>query len=245
MVDSPDIPKPSERQGFSKERIGNYKDWLRTLEASVNDKKITVDEMHDMIARKLTAQELWIGRSMERAKKDALTGLPNLAGFREKYDKLIKEKKPFGLLMMDIDRFKKVNDSHGHLVGDRVIVQVALALTSALRQSRESEEENDTVARFGLGDELLVILPSVKDNQAVGQIAEKLRKAISDSPFSVVVDREIKPDKQKIVSIPITMSIGAGIYNTADTGDMFLQKVDEAMYEAKRLGRNRVFVAET
>lgn len=246
MVDSPDISKPQvpERQTYVKERITDYENWLRTLQGSLDQGKITIAEMHNMIARRLTAQDLLIGRSMDRAKRDALTGLPNRAGFREKYDKLIKEKKPFGLLMVDMDRFKKVNDSHGHLAGDRVIVQVALALTSALRQSRENEEENDMVARFGLGDELSIILPSVKDNQAIRQIAEKLRKTISDNPFSVVVNGETEPDKQKIESIPITISIGAGIYNTKDEGEIFVQKVDKAMYEAKMQGRNRVFVAE-
>lgn len=244
MVDSSEISTTPERQNFVNQRIKGYRDWLRTLRQSHEQGKITSEEMDRTIARRMTAQDLWLARSTDRAKRDPLTGLLNRGEFSDKYRKLIEEKKPFGLLIADIDFFKKINDTHGHLVGDSILIQLALTLTSALRQTREEQEENDIVARYG-GEEIAIILRGVTKNEDIGKIAEKLRASISDNPFLVGVNKTTESAKQEIKSIPLTISIGAGIYNTTDSEGDFFAKVDKALYIAKNSGRNRVFVAES
>lgn len=242
MVNSPDISTTPERQSFVNEHIEGYQAWLRTLRQSQKQGKITIEEMDKIIARRMTAQDLWIIRSTDRAKKDPLTGLLDRGEFSAKYQKLIEEKKPFGLIIADIDHFKKINDSYGHLAGDSILVELALRLTSSLRQIREKEEENDIVARYG-GEEIAIILHGTTENEDIRKVAEKLRTAISDSPFLVRLNTTVK-STQEITPIPVTISMGAGIYNTTDTAHDFFARVDQGLYRAKSLGRNQAYVME-
>lgn len=164
--------------------------------------------------------------TLERiANYDALTDIPNRRFFSETATTELKRaqrhQRPLGVLMMDIDFFKKVNDTYGHAAGDAVLVQVAKALTATLRPG-------DMVGRLG-GEEFAALLPDC-DDQAALATAERLR--------AIVEGLEISHEGQ---TLNVTMSIGATAAYADDTSiEQPLQRADEGLYAAKRNGRNRV-----
>jgi len=162
-------------------------------------------------------------RIRQLAHYDALTGLPNRAQFNQVLDHALSRAQRAGtsvaLLFVDVDRFKNINDTLGHDVGDRMLREVASRLRQCLRTS-------DVVARFG-GDEFIVMLEDVPDSEHAASVAAKVLEAIAQ-PLAVG-DRELH----------VTASIGISAY-PADGGDLHaLQKhADIAMYRAKEQGRN-------
>jgi diguanylate cyclase (GGDEF)-like protein len=124
------------------------------------------------------------------------------------------------VVLLDIDHFKQLNDTHGHVVGDSVLCQVAAAL-------RECGREYDTVARYG-GEEFAAVLPGCSSALAL-QVAERLRRAVEESGADV----------------PVTASAGVATYpyDGVDAGSL-LQAADQALYASKRSGRNAVRSAE-
>jgi diguanylate cyclase (GGDEF)-like protein len=126
--------------------------------------------------------------------------------------------------MVDIDHFKRVNDEHGHLVGDDALRWLVATLQAELRAM-------DFLCRYG-GEEFCTILPET-DHRGAVRAGERLRTAVERSLF-----------RREAVEIPITVSIGAASWSNA-TGDMpdLLSRADEALYEAKRGGRNQVKLA--
>jgi diguanylate cyclase (GGDEF)-like protein len=155
---------------------------------------------------------------------DVLTGVANRrqleATLEEETARFERYRRPFSVLMVDIDHFKRVNDMYGHTVGDRVLIEVAHRIRGVLRS------ELDTVARYG-GEEFAVILPETERDAAL-VVAEKLRRSISTSPLQD--------------GIALTVSVGVGACPQDATGDpaALLRAADEAMYQAKRSGRDRV-----
>ena len=127
---------------------------------------------------------------------------------------------PLSVLMLDIDHFKKVNDTYGHLAGDYVLKEVANVIKSTIRQS-------DICGRFG-GEEFLIILPNTKLSGAM-KLAERLRNNIHNHKF-IYNNQEI----------PLTVSIGITSASKSDSIYSIIQRADEALYEAKNKGRNRV-----
>lgn len=158
------------------------------------------------------------------ANTDVLTGIANRRSFFDISEKLIKissrSKAPLSLLMIDIDYFKAVNDTYGHIVGDDILKYVANHIKSRLRDS-------DVFARFG-GEEFIVLLPGTKLKDAL-DIAEEIRSTFSDT---VYVENKI--------SIPVKLSIGVSQYKDESLMREFIQRVDRALYKAKEKGRNRV-----
>ena len=158
-----------------------------------------------------------------RARTDELTALPNFRAFRERIDAELEraDRYPerFGVLVLDLDRFKKYNDSYGHLAGNEALRRVAQAI-------RETVRTVDFPARYG-GEEFAVIVPQV-DGASLAAIAERLRANVERLPAPA--DGAL-----------LTVSIGAAIYpdDGADREALF-RTADERLYEAKRLGRNRV-----
>lgn len=161
-----------------------------------------------------------------QANIDLVTGLYNrrfVEDYARKQIAMARRKEhPLGLIMMDIDHFKKFNDLYGHDAGDRVLRQVAKTVTVAMR-------ETNLVARFG-GEEFLVMLPET-GAKACWKVAERIRQAVER--MSIVPGGE-KP------TAPVTVSLGIAVY--PDHGRTFeeaLQAADRALYESKRGGRNR------
>jgi diguanylate cyclase (GGDEF)-like protein len=160
------------------------------------------------------------------ALRDGLTKLFNKRYLMERLDSELKfaqrHETTLSLLMLDIDHFKNVNDTHGHLSGDAVLVELGAVLTNAVRNE-------DVVARFG-GEEFAVVLRAIALDQAI-HMAERLRRLVEGT----VVDAGGK-------HLRATVSIGvAGFPSTpAKTVEELIEAADQALYRAKRAGRNRV-----
>ena len=157
---------------------------------------------------------------------DHLTSLKTRGYFEQQLELEIKrsERKGEGfcLLMLDIDRFKPLNDTYGHHVGDRVLRRVAQVLTQDMR-------DIDTVARYG-GEEFVIILPDTTEDEA-DSVAQRIRAAVEAEPFRVDGDRSEK----------ITISIGLAVFGKdASTARQLVQRADAALYVAKGQGRNKV-----
>ena len=157
----------------------------------------------------------------ELSKRDKLTNLYNRAKLDEELTNEINSSNRYdtnlSMIMVDIDNFKSVNDTYGHLVGDSVLIQIARIL-------KENIRESDTVGRWG-GEEFVIICPN-NDIHAAQKLAQKLRISIEDFEFDVV-------KKQ-------TSSFGVSQLNKYDTIDSLIQRADKALYKAKESGRNRV-----
>lgn len=171
-----------------------------------------------------------LARIKELAITDGLTGLYNHRYFQDFLSKEVKlakrDKSAFSLIIMDIDHFKGFNDTYGHQAGDEVLKHLARLLT-------EQAREMDIVARYG-GEEFVIILRQCDLKMAV-KTAERIRKACDKSRLH-----------WENLDLHITISIGVSCYPThADNPAAMIAVADEAMYEAKRGGRNRVKVAET
>lgn len=163
-------------------------------------------------------------RLEEMATTDKLTGAANRQIFDMIFDNVIKMSKrrnePVTLITLDIDRFKEVNDTYGHQCGDNVIRHVADIIRQHIREA-------DTLCRWG-GEEFLLLLPDCP-LAAAGERAETIRQAINDEPMRFGRD-----------SIAITISLGVAEYQAGEALGSLIDRADNALYEAKRLGRNRV-----
>jgi diguanylate cyclase (GGDEF)-like protein len=230
----PQIEKRNERRLGIDQRIQSTMDWLTTLQDQVDGGLITEDYRKELIARSMVAREILSNRANEKRRKDPMTGLLNNGAYKEEVQKLIDNGAPFGLLIIDIDHFKKVNDNYGHAVGDSVLIQTAQNLTSHIRQFREEREQNDQIFRYG-GEELVVLFPGMHNEENLMMVAEKLRNAVNTSPYSVRKEEEN-------IHIPITVSIGGGI-NRQQAERPFFEKVDtQGLYQAKETGRNKTVI---
>ena len=155
------------------------------------------------------------------ATKDALTGIYNRYSLNKEIDTNIKKyecyENIFSLLMLDIDHFKNVNDIYGHDVGDYVLKELSSTIENSIRKT-------DIFGRWG-GEEFLLLLPNTNKDEAI-LIATKIKNII---------------ENHKFCNIPrVTLSIGVSVYNEKIKKELFLKKVDEALYKAKSTGRNRV-----
>ncbi|MFK0270658.1 diguanylate cyclase [Pseudomonas asiatica] len=160
----------------------------------------------------------------QKALLDPLTGLPNRAAWSERVEREMLEWQAHGghlaMAILDLDHFKRINDSYGHLAGDKVLKIVADQLRKRLRSG-------DFIARFG-GEEFVLLLPQTSP-AAAAQIAEVLRATVEACPFHFKGERVV-----------ITTSIGLGAFRSGERGDQVLKRADAALYRAKESGRNRV-----
>ncbi len=167
-------------------------------------------------------------RQLEQlASHDMLTGVLNARAYYAECEKSIqmatRTEQPFAVIFVDLDHFKRVNDTYGHAAGDAVLQAVANCLSKTVRNS-------DALGRIG-GEEFSILMPNTNQSGAV-QVAELLRKSVE----------ALKPTFEG-KSLPITASIGVAACNAAgESMKMIQQRADEAMYVAKSLGRNRVSV---
>lgn len=167
------------------------------------------------------------GQLWDLANHDTLTGLPNRLHFCDRLTNALahqrRDARGVALLYGDLDRFKPVNDTFGHGVGDLVLAEVA-------RRISEVTRETDTTSRYG-GDEFLVLCEEYKDTAELHSIAERIIEAVSQ-PMNID-GREIE----------VGMSIGIAVADNLMTSEALLMKADQAMYEAKRTGRGRAVMA--
>ena len=169
---------------------------------------------------------------------DTLTQLPNRRLLNDRLRRAQAASKRDGryaaLMFLDLDNFKPLNDTHGHNVGDLLLIEVARRLTRCVRAT-------DTVARFG-GDEFVVLLDGLDANrqtstEQAGQIAEKIRLSIAE-PYSLMV--EAAGEAPRSIVHHCAASIGVVLFTATDALDDVLEAADQAMYQAKQGGRNRV-----
>ena len=168
-------------------------------------------------------------RLQRLAALDPLTGVYNrrfgLGRLHEEFGRAIRANSPVGVLMLDLDHFKSVNDTYGHQVGDRLLTSVAALVASILR-------DGDILVRYG-GEEFLAILPAAS-SENIRAIGERVRRTVEDS--SLVEGSQ---------TVRITVSIGGAAYpnQNVETEETLVELADEALYAAKQSGRNRVEIA--
>jgi diguanylate cyclase (GGDEF)-like protein len=155
---------------------------------------------------------------------DGLTGMYNYREFHERlhyeWEQAQRHGESLALMMIDLDHFKRVNDTYGHQTGDRILKQVAALLSRLARKV-------DTVGRYG-GEEFAILLPKTTAQQA-GKMAERIRKVVERHPFGL-----------EGVGVPVTLSIGVASAPADATGqDHLVSVADKALYRAKEQGRNR------
>ncbi|MDR2199500.1 MAG: GGDEF domain-containing protein [Deltaproteobacteria bacterium] len=221
--------------------------WLETLEKTgeevpliakawqlSRDQLISIQVIHEEYAERLRIlskarieliERRKISDSLNSFKKkalfDAMTKLYNKGSFmdilQEQIDKFSSFSPSIALFIIDVDHFKEINDSMGHLAGDSILIQVAECLKNSLRK-------NDFPARYG-GDEFTIIAPDTNMEQS-HKLAEKLRRRIESHEFNTG-------------SKKVSISVGYTIYRPGETLQNFIRRADRALYDAKELGRNR------
>jgi diguanylate cyclase (GGDEF)-like protein len=146
--------------------------------------------------------------------------------FKKEFTRVIRYKTPLSCLMIDIDHFKRINDTFGHQTGDSVLKEIAQIIKSCLRT------EVDIVARWG-GEEFIVLLTQTKKEEAFNP-ALRMVKTISENAFSGITSHE---------QITISIGIAGAPDPSIDNGENLIRAADNALYEAKNKGRNRIETA--
>jgi len=188
---------------------------------------LMMKELQDELARKNKAMEQANKKLEELSVTDELTGIWNRRYLWERLEEEISKARRFNqtvsCLMIDIDNFKVINDTYGHITGDTVLIEIARILKTQCRN-------HDLLARFG-GEEFVMVLQQTNLENAA-QLAHRLVKATERHPFSTENHRPLK----------VTISIGVAAYPAQDITDVngLIKKADEALYQAKRKGKNRV-----
>ncbi len=209
---------------------------MRGLEIGVNDYLIRPIDPNELLARVRTqikkkryAERLRdnVQMSIEAAITDALTGLHNRRYMESHLGTLVEQaiarSRPLSILILDIDFFKVINDTHGHSAGDEVLKEFSRRLQKAVRGI-------DLACRYG-GEEFVVVMPDT-DIAMATVVAERLRRRIAAEPF---------PINQNTRTVQATISIGiAAMRSDEDLPPTIIKRADQALYRAKREGRNRV-----
>ncbi|NUS67250.1 MAG: PleD family two-component system response regulator [Ensifer adhaerens] len=212
---------------------------VRALDLGVTDYLMRPVDPNELIARSMTQirrkhcndrLRASVQQTIELAVTDGLTGLYNRRYF-DTHLKLLMDRaaargRPLSICMTDIDRFKQVNDTYGHDVGDEVLREFATRIRTTVRGA-------DLACRFG-GEEFIVVMPDTSAEMAAG-VAERLRTIIESLPFAI-------PQADGPLKVTASMGI-ATLRPGSDTAEALLKRADTALYQAKHEGRNRVVAA--
>jgi len=207
-------------------------DMLNGLDAGADDYLSKPFDPQELRARLRAGQRvLELQQALrEQATHDALTGTQNRGAILEGLDRELararRERSTVGIVIADLDHFKRVNDTHGHQVGDAVLREVAQRMGSVLRG-------HDLLGRYG-GEEFLILLPGCGLKES-WEVAERVRRGVAERPITTPAG-----------SINLTLSLGTAATISGDfrESDALIQVADEALYRAKRGGRNRTEMAD-
>ena len=216
-------------------RLDDIKKIKSSLKQEINEvRKAIKEKQHNdrEHLEKLTRQVDSLSDALEKAREesliDGLTGIYNRLAFDKQMKKFEEKnlvaKSPFSLLLFDIDNFKKINDTYGHPIGDRVI----LAL---IQKCRDLTRGGDFLARFG-GDEFAIIMPGASLRNATKK-AKHLSKEVTETRYAVDAADESR-------ELSFTISVGVSAYMKGDTMDNVTDRADKALYAAKQAGKARV-----
>ncbi len=211
--------------------LDEIRELLRSLVQETRNMQRSTQLLHEHLEAKsqeiaLLQEELELER--KRASSDPLTGLANRRAFTETLTRHAEAGPPpdtLSLLMFDIDHFKNINDTHGHLIGDRVIRFLAQVL-------KQHTKGGDLAARYG-GEEFVVLLPDTGLKGAT-VVAEKIRSAMAEAKL-------VRSDNKQPLG-RITISAGVAAYQPGEDPMELVNRADQALYRAKQEGRNRVAV---
>jgi diguanylate cyclase len=204
----------SEFHQYEEERDVRAQEKIKEL----NEKIKTMEEDSENLRNKVKDER-------ETALTDQLTEIKNRLAYDERiaheYALWKRYQTPISLIVIDIDFFKKINDSYGHIAGDKVLHTVAQNLQNNIR-------ETDFLARYG-GEEFVIIMPATNEQEGLG-VAEKLRNAVESCGFHYRGD-----------AVNVTISCGIAEFSSDDTPHSVFERADSAMYRAKSEGRNRCY----
>ncbi|WP_419693472.1 PleD family two-component system response regulator [Mesorhizobium muleiense] len=209
---------------------------VRGLELGINDYLMRPIDQHELTARLRTQVRrkryndqlrVSVTQTIEMAVTDPLTGLHNRryldSHLQTLFDRAVARRRPLSVMITDLDRFKTVNDTHGHDGGDEVLREFA-------RRLRKNVRGIDLACRFG-GEEFVVVMPDT-DGAVAEKVAERIRAEIAQMPFAVGQDGK---------TIEVTVSVGvSSVLKGVDSVAGLMKRADLALYEAKSAGRNRV-----
>jgi len=221
------------------EKIDDIRELKRQISEEVGDLKRVVTEKqrkeqtaYSKLTRRVEGLQTKLQEAREAATRDSLTSIANRGAFDDELFSRLSECAQSGknlvLAMLDIDNFKNINDAHGHPIGDAVIASLAKILSTSVRP-------NDMVARYG-GEEFAVLF----DDSTLAQVEPRAHNLIIKAAGSGYVYKKA----EESVRINFTVSCGIAQFAAGETPEDLLKRADEALYEAKRTGKNRV-VAKT
>ena len=226
LIDSTELPQLTDSVRNHLTRISHA---LKEYQTGEEHRDHVLTEQLTQLQQRLNQTEKELSESRQilelqkhKATTDSLTGLPNREAYElrlaEEYARFTRYHTPLSLLIVDVDFFKKINDTYGHLAGDKVLMLIAQTLQKNIR-------DVDFIGRFG-GEEFVILMPNTNLEQAF-VAAEKLRKTIEVSPFNFRQER-----------VFITVSIGVAEFQADESPESVFERADTALYHSKSTGRN-------
>lgn len=215
------------REVTSKEALEEVVTKVAQNTKDMNEASSKLNTNLNSVAGELLTLKKTFAKVKEEALTDSLTQILNRRGLENQFEQLltktINNNQPLSLLIIDVDYFKKFNDTFGHLIGDEVLKYIALSCKKRIRPT-------DIVSRFG-GEEFVIVLPDTSQEEAI-KTAEQIRTAFEKTKLQ---RKEEPKDLGKL-----TVSIGVSKFKTNDTLESIFERADKALYLAKEKGRNCV-----